>query len=94
MDTVPGVTKEHPLYFKLMSEPIKMDWKKVAVMIVLTAISGYVATQSQRMGSSPDVIKTVKMRGLKMASNASWSVSNKAKRVAANIDKQYLKVTI
>ena len=94
MDTVPGVTKEHPLYFKLMSEPIKMDWKKVAVMIVLTAISGYVATQSQRMGSSPDVIRTAKMRGLMMASKATWSISNSAKRIAAKVDKQYLKVTI
>ena len=90
----PGVTKEHPLYFKLMSEPIKMGWKKVAVMIVLTAISGYVATQSQRMGSSPDVIRTAKMRGLMMASKATWSISNSAKRVAAKVDKQYLKVTI
>jgi predicted transcriptional regulator len=94
MDTVPGVTKEHPLYFKLMSEPIKMDWKKIGVMLAITIISGYVASQSQRMGSSPDIIRTAKMRALKMASNASWSVSNKAKRVAANIDKQYLKVTI
>ena len=83
MDTVPGVTKEHPLYFKLMSEPIKMDWKKIGVMLAITIISGYVASQSQRMGNA-----------LKMASNASWGVSNKAKRVAANIDKQYLKVTI
>jgi hypothetical protein len=61
--TILGETPEHPIYFKfLRDEDLKLDWKKIAVMLALTALSGYLATQSQRLGSQPDQLRTARMR--------------------------------
>lgn len=58
-----GATPENPIYFRfLRDEQLKLDWRKIAVALALTALSGYLATASQRAGSRPDGLKTARMR--------------------------------
>lgn len=40
----------------------QVQWGRIAVMLALTVVSGYLATQSQRAGSNPDLIRQAKMR--------------------------------
>jgi hypothetical protein len=58
-----GATKEHPIFFKfLRDDENNLDWKKIVLMLALTALSGYLATSSQRLGSHPDQLRTARMR--------------------------------
>jgi hypothetical protein len=61
-EIVPG-TKESPIYMKfLRDEEDKIDWAKILIMLALTVASGYLASKSQRWGSSStDPIKSLKM---------------------------------
>lgn len=60
---VPGSTPDNPLFFKfLRDEDDQISLKKIVVMLALTALSGYLATQAQRAGSSPDQLKSARMR--------------------------------
>lgn len=93
MNEIPGVTKEHPLYFRIIAAD-NIDWRKIILMLGITAISGYLATQSQRVGSNPDFVRTIKLRGLRKVSDISWKISNGTKRIAAEMDSRYLKVTL
>jgi hypothetical protein len=57
-----GSTRENPIYFRfLRDEELKLDWRKIATMLALTALSGYLATASQRAGSRPDGLKMARM---------------------------------
>jgi hypothetical protein len=58
-----GASPDNPVYFRfLRDEDNALDWKKIVVMLGLTVLSGYLATQSQRAGSSPDQMKAARMR--------------------------------
>jgi hypothetical protein len=48
----------------ILDEEGKISWKKIVIMLAVTALSGYIATQSQRAGSSADFARQLKMRGL------------------------------
>jgi hypothetical protein len=40
----------------------QVQWGKIVVMLALTVVSGYLASQSQRAGARPDLVKQAKMR--------------------------------
>jgi hypothetical protein len=58
-----GSTRDNPVYFRfLRDDENNLDIKKVLVMLALTILSGYLAVQSQRIGSSPDQLRSARMR--------------------------------
>jgi hypothetical protein len=59
---VPGSTKDEPVFMKLIRDEDGIKWGNMLVMLGLTVLSGYLASKSQRWGSSPDVATALKMR--------------------------------
>jgi cell division protein ZapA (FtsZ GTPase activity inhibitor) len=62
MPPTPGSSPRNPLHVR--TESGEIDWKRVLVMLAITALSGYLAAQSQRSGI--DFNATVKMRAAKV----------------------------
>ena len=48
-----GSTPEQPLYMKIvLNDNGQISWTRIAVMLGLTVLSGYLASKSQRLGAS------------------------------------------
>jgi hypothetical protein len=63
METVtPGASPQVPLYMKIVHTDQKLDVGKIVLLLGVTVISGYLASQSQRAGSDADFAKTLRMR--------------------------------
>lgn len=58
-DTTPG-TRFNPMWIRL--ETGELNWKRILLALAVTAISGYIATQSQRGTSGPDVNTIARLR--------------------------------
>lgn len=56
-------TRESPLYFKWVRDDNgDINWAKIAIMLAVTVLSGYLATRSQRWGSSSlDPVRTARL---------------------------------
>jgi hypothetical protein len=46
----------------IRSDAGEVQWARIALMLALTVVSGYLATRSQRLGSRPDLEVQAKMR--------------------------------
>jgi hypothetical protein len=78
---------------RLVTTEGKTDWRKILLMLAVTALSGYLATKSQRAGGAIDVERTLKMRAAHAGSTAAWMVANRAQRAAAALDRMYLNLS-
>ena len=55
-------TESNPIWMKLIRDEKVIKWGSLAVMLAFTVISGYLASQSQRIGGDADYTKTLRMR--------------------------------
>jgi hypothetical protein len=55
-------SQENPIWMKLVRDEEGIKWGNVVIALLLTAASGYLASQSQRLGSKPDMQSLVRMR--------------------------------
>lgn len=58
----PGSTKDVPVFMKMIKDEDGIKWGNMIIMLGLTVLSGYLASKSQRWGSSPDMATALKMR--------------------------------
>ena len=61
-EITPGGSKEAPIFMRLVRDDDGVKWVNVVIMLGLTILSGYLAAQSQRKGSSIDFNTQLKMR--------------------------------
>jgi hypothetical protein len=59
----PGSDPARPIYMRLVAGPDgSLSWQKIALMLAVTALSGFLASYGQRAGSEPDLIRSARMR--------------------------------
>lgn len=58
-----GSTQQYPIWMRLVKDDDdKIRWNRILIALAFTAVSGYLATASQRAGSDIDAIALLKMR--------------------------------
>jgi hypothetical protein len=57
-----GSTPETPVFMKMIRDEDGIKWGNIMIMLGVTVLSGYLASRSQRWGSSPDLQTAVRMR--------------------------------
>lgn len=57
-----GATPDQPLYFRWVRDAGgQVNWGRIALMLGLTVLTGYLSVQTQRAASSPDFNQTLRM---------------------------------
>jgi len=64
--TAPGATPDQPVFMKMIRDDDGFKWGNIVVMLGVTVLSGYLASRSQRWGSSPDLQTAVRMRAARL----------------------------
>lgn len=60
---MPQGTQEDPLFFQIIrTDDGDINWKRIGIALAVTVVTGYLASQSQRWGQNPDLVKSIKMR--------------------------------
>jgi hypothetical protein len=60
--TEAGTSQENPIWMRFVKDEEGIKWGNIILALALTAASGYLASQSQRLGSKPGVQTLLKMR--------------------------------
>lgn len=85
-----GSSPANPLYFRVIRDAQdNIDWKKVAVALALSALSGYLAVRAQRAASGPDQLKAAKMRLYLFLSRSARNHEAFWRKIADNADTRY-----
>ena len=62
MSETPGTNADNPVFMRLIKDEDGIKWGNIVLALALTAASGYLASQSQRLGAKVDVNTIIKMR--------------------------------
>lgn len=76
-------TVDRPLFVKLVvDDDNKPRWGNILVMLGVTILSGWLASQSQRAGANPDATKQLRMK----VARAEITIGHRLQRVGRSIE--------
>lgn len=55
-------SENNPIWMRFVKDEEGIKWGNIVLALLLTAASGYLASQSQRIGSKPDIQAMIRMR--------------------------------